>query len=128
VSDQPNGIPTAGQIAAAQAYVDDPIRRPITARVFVSAPIPQAVNVVIGGLGPDTADVRAAVEAEIQATFLDRARPGQPSASFGFSASWIDEAISRATGEDRHRRVAPTGDLTFTSGNLPVLGNIAYTD
>jgi uncharacterized phage protein gp47/JayE len=128
VSDQPNGIPTAGQVAAAQAYVDDPIRRPVTARVFVSAPVPQAVNVVIGGLSPDTTDIRAAVAAEILATFTDRARPGQPSAPFVFSASWIDEAISRATGEDRHRRVAPAADLTFTSGNLPVFGSIAYAD
>ncbi|MBE7196743.1 MAG: baseplate J/gp47 family protein [Parafilimonas terrae] len=128
VSDQPNGIPTAGQVAAAQAFVDDPIRRPVTARVFVSAPVPQAVIVIIGGLTPDTVDIRAAVAAEIQATFLDRARPGQPSASFVFSASWIDEAISRATGEDRHRRVAPAADVTFASGNLPVLGTITYTD
>ena len=128
VSDQPNGIPTAGQVAAAQAYVNDPIRRPVTARVFVSAPVAQAVNVVIGGLSPDTTDIRSAVAAEIQAAFTDRARPGQPSAPFVFSASWIDEAISRATGEDRHRRVAPAADLTFTSGNLPVLGSIAYTD
>jgi uncharacterized phage protein gp47/JayE len=128
VSDQPNGIPTPGQVAAAQAYVDDPMRRPITARVFVSAPVPQLVNVVIGGLNPDTVDIRSAIAAEIQATFLDRAQPGRPSQAFVFSASWIDEAISRATGEDRHRRVAPVADLTFTSGNLPVPGNIAYTD
>ena len=128
VSDQPNGIPTAGQVAAAQAYLDDPIRRPITARVFVSAPVPQTVDVVIGGLSPDTADIRAAVVAEIQATFIDRARPGQPSASFVFSASWIDEAVSRATGEDRHRRVAPAADLTFTAGNLPVFGSLSFVD
>ncbi len=128
VSDQTNGIPSAGQVAQAQAYVDDPIRRPVTARVFVSASNPRAVDVVIGGLSPDTADIRASIEAEIRATFLDRARPGLPSAPFAFSASWIDEAISRATGEDRHRRVAPLVDLFFTAGDLPVLGTIAYTD
>ena len=86
VSDQPNGLPTPGQVAAAQAYVSDPIRRPVTARVFVSAPVPQPVNVVVGGLNPDTTDIRASVGAEIQATFLDRARPVQPSTPFVFSA------------------------------------------
>jgi len=125
VSDQPNGIPSAGQIAAAQAYVSDPIRRPVTARVFVTTPIAQPVDIVIADLYPDTADVRTAVEAEISATFVDRAQPGTPSTSFAFSASWLDEAISRATGEDSHDLVSP-GDLVFTAGNLPVLGTIAY--
>ncbi len=128
VSDQANGIPTAGQVAAAQAYVDDPIRRPITARVFVSAPNPVPQAIVIGGLDPDTVDIRDAIEAEIAAAYVDRARPGTPSRPFVWSVSWIDEAISRATGEDRHRRVSPAADQVFTTGNLPVLGSIAYTD
>lgn len=127
VTDQPNGIPTAGQIAAAQAYLDDPIRRPITARVFVTAPILQPVNVVIGALSPDTADIRASIEAELAAVFIDRARPGTPSSPFKLSASWLNEAVSRATGEDSHDLVSP-GDLVFTAGFLPALGSIAYTD
>lgn len=127
VSDQPDGIPSAGQVAAAQAYVSDPVRRPITARVFVSAPEPEAVDVVIGAFAPDTADNRANVEAELAATFLDRAEPGRPSAPFAFSASWLNEAVSRATGEDSHDLRSP-GDLVFASGRLPVLGTISYTD
>lgn len=128
VSDQVNGIPTAGQVAAAQAYVDDPIRRPITARVFVSASIPVPQGIVIGGLSPDTVDIRQSIEVELAAVYTDRAQPGTPSKDFVFSASWLDEAISRATGEDRHRLVSPSADQTFTAGNLPVLGTIAYTD
>lgn len=128
VADQPNGIPTEGQVAQAQAYVDDPIRRPITARVFVSAPEPVPQAIVIGGLTPDTGDIRAAIEVELAATYADRAQPGTPSADFLFSASWLDEAISRATGEDRHRRVSPVADQTFTVGTMPVLGSIEYTD
>lgn len=124
VSDQPYGIPTAGQIAAAQAYVSDPIRRPVTARVSVTAPAAAPVAVVIANLQPLTAAVVASVEAEIVATFTDRAEPGTPSAPFLFSASWISEAIARATGEDSHDLVSP-GDLVFTAGQLPVLGSIA---
>lgn len=133
VSDQPNGIPSEGQVAAAQAYIDEsgdagPVRRPVTARAFVSRSNPVPVDVVIGGLAPDTMDVRLAIEAEIAATFVDRARPGKPSAPFRFSVSWLNEAISRATGEDSHRLVSPTSDLVFASGQLPVPGSIAYTD
>lgn len=128
VTDQPDGIPSPGQVAAAQAYVDDPIRRPITARVFVTAPNPQPQAIVIGGLSPDTADVRASIEAEIGAAYADRAQPGKPSAPFVWSASWLNEAISRATGEDSHRLVSPAADQTFAAGDMPVLGTIAYTD
>ncbi|WP_345819939.1 baseplate J/gp47 family protein [Methylobacterium fujisawaense] len=128
VSDQAQGIPTAGQVAAAQAYIDDPIRRPITARVFVSAPIPVQQDIVIGGLDPDTTDIRASIESELAAAYTDRARPGKPSVDFVFSASWLAEAISRATGEDRHRLLSPASDQVFTAGNLPVLGSIAYID
>lgn len=127
VSDQPNGIPSPGQVDAAQTYVSDPIRRPITARVFVSAPIPVSVNVLIGALRPDTADNRDNIEAELAAVFIDRAEPGKPSAPFAFSASWLNEAISRATGEDSHDLRSP-GDLTFSAGQYPVLGTISYTD
>ena len=118
-------IPTEGQIATAQAYIDDTGRRPVTARAFVTPPQRALVDVVIANLSPATADVVQAIELEIAATFLDRARVGTPSDDFVLSASWLDEAISRATGEDSHTLVGP-GDLTFTAGQLPVLGSIAY--
>ena len=128
VTDQPNGIPTDGQVAVAQAYVSDPIRRPITARVFVSNPNPVPQAIVIGGLSPDTTDIRASIEAELSAVDADRAQPGTPSTPFLFSASWLDEAISRATGENSHRLVSPVVDQVFTAGQMPALGTIAYTD
>lgn len=118
-------IPSPAQVAAAQAYVADPVRRPVTAEPIVTAPTPIPVNVVIGKLYPDTIYTRAAVAAELAAVFLDRARPGTPTASFVLSASWLNEAISRATGEDSHVLVSP-GDLIFTAGQYPVLGTITY--
>lgn len=128
VTDQPNGIPTAAQVAVVQDYVNDPVRRPVTARAFATGPLPGDVNVLIGGLSPDTPDIRDAIATELAAVFVDRAEPGTPSADFVLSASWIHEAVSRATGEDRHRLVTPAADLTFTAGVLPVLGVIDYTD
>lgn len=125
VTDQQDGIPTPEQVAQVQAYCDDPVRRPVTARVFALAPIPLPVDVTISGLKPDTLDVRRSVEEEIVATFVDRGEVGT-SRAVGFSRSWIDEAISRATGEDRHELVAPVSTILATAGYLPVLGSVDY--
>ena len=131
-------IPTAGQIAQAKAYIDErdasgnSVRRPVTARFFIDPPERVPVAIVTADLSPRTADVIQAVELEIAAMFLDRAQvgrpthPGEASGDFVLSASWIDEAISRATGEDSHRLLSPAGDLTFTAGQLPVLGSIDH--
>ena len=125
VTDQPDGIPTDEQVALVQAYVDDPIRRPVTARVFVTAPEALPIDVVIANLSPDTLDVRASVEDEVAATFADRAVVGTSKPAV-FSLSWINEAISRATGEDAHELQAPTVSVIATAGYLPVLGEISY--
>lgn len=127
VTDQPGFIPTLTQIARVQAYIDDPIRRPVTARAEVVRLVPVPVPIVIGGLSPDTPDIRASVAAEIAAVFIDRAVPGRPTLGGSvLSLSWLGEAVSRATGEDRHRLVAPLADLTFPAGRYPVLGPISY--
>lgn len=120
-----NLIPTSGDIAAVQAAID--ARRLIRVDdVTVLAPIAEAVNVTITGLANDRPDVRAAIEANIRAVFLDRVRPGIASDPFVLSRSWISEAISTATGEDRHTLTVPATDLTFTNGHIPVLGTVTY--
>ena len=122
-------LPTPGEIATAQSVLDDPIRRPVTARVFVVGLVPIPVPLLIAGLFPDTPDIRAAIAAEVAAVFADRAEPGKPTLGpFTLSRSWLDEAVSRATGEDRHRLPTPPDDLVFLAGQMPVLGPIAYTD
>lgn len=127
-SDRSNGIPTPSDVAAVQAYVEDPIRRPVTARVSVVAPDPQTVDITIAGLSPDTPAIRAAIAAELDAMFADRVAPATPSQSFTLWRAWISEAISRATGETKHTLAAPASDLTYsTGGHLPVRGTISYT-
>lgn len=125
VTDQPNGVPSFAQVAVVQAYVADPVRRPVTARVFVSAPTVSAVNVVISDLSPDTADVRASIAAEIALAFAERVEPGKPSAVFRLKRSLLAGAISRIVGEG-YNLVEPAGTLTFASGVLPTLGSISY--
>ncbi|MCJ2108021.1 baseplate J/gp47 family protein [Methylobacterium sp. E-041] len=128
VTDQPNFVPTSTQVALVQAYLDDPLRRPVTARVFVSAPVPQAVPILIQALEPDTPDIRASIAAELAAVFIDRAEPGKPSQPFRLYRSWLEEAIGRAVGEDGHDLPMPAADIVFAAGQYPVLGAISYTD
>lgn len=125
--DRTNGIPTSGDVAAVQAYVSDPVRRPVTARVTVVAPTAVAVNVSIQGLATDNVNVRAAIAAELAAMFAEKAAPATPTTTFVLWRAWIDEAISRATGEVRHTLITPSTDLAYsTAGQIPVLGTISY--
>jgi uncharacterized phage protein gp47/JayE len=127
-SDRANGIPNDADVAAVQAYISDPIRRPVTARVTAAAPIPQPVNIVISGLAPDSTTVRAAIGEELAAMFAERTAPTLPGMPFVLSRSWIAEAVSRAVGEVRHVLAAPAGDLIFsTPGHMPVPGSISFS-
>lgn len=126
VSDQPNGVPTTGQVSAVQTYVADPIRRPVTARVFVVAPTASPVDVTITGLTPDNATSRAAIAAELAVFFAESVTPGRPSGAFLLRRSAIEAAIARVVGEDAFTLTAPAGNLSFAAGVLPTLGVLAY--
>jgi uncharacterized phage protein gp47/JayE len=127
VSDQTNGIPSVGQIATVQAYLDDPLRRPVTAQVTAVAPDPQSVNITIAGLYPDTDQTRAAVTAELQAAFDENASPALPNTPVTFYRVWLDGAIARAIGVQHATMTIPAADLTYsTGGQLPVLGTVTF--
>lgn len=128
VTDQPDGIPTPGQVAVVQNYINDAVRRPVTARAYAVAPARLPVPVTIRGLTPDTLDVRQSVDEEVNATFADLAEPGRPSGATVFSRSWLTEAVARAVGEDRHEILSPVNDIEVPPGFIPVWGGIAYTD
>lgn len=120
-----NNIPAPSDVAAVQAAIE--ARRLIRVDDAVAiAPIPAPVNVGIEDLSVDTADVRAAIEESLARVFVERARPGIAADPFVLPVSWISEAISTATGEDRHTLVAPATDLMFTGGAIPVLGTVTY--
>jgi len=127
-TDRTNSIPTAADVAAVQAYLEDPVRRPVTARVTVVAPVAQPVNITLQGLSPDSELIRAAVQAELIALFTERVAPATPQQNFTLFRAWISEAVSRATGEDRHILVSPATDLVYsTGGHMPVLGTVSFT-
>lgn len=119
-------FPDAGEIAAVQAYIDDPSRRPVTAAVTVLAPTPVNLDPAIT-LTPNTAAVQAAVTAAI-ADLLERtAQVASAGATFTLPVSHIREAISTAAGETDHVLTSPTGDVVTNPGELLVLGTPVYS-
>ena len=123
-----NGIPNNGDVAAVQAHLSDPNLRPVTARVTVVAPTAVPVAITATGVEPPTTQVEAAIAAELDALFAERMQVATPNRPFVLPRAWISEAISRATGEDRHTLVTPATDLTFTApGQLPVRGTTSLS-
>lgn len=112
-------IPAAPDVAEVQAYVDT--QRPVTADVLVYAPVAAALDVTITGLTPDSAAIRAAVEAELAAAIR---RDGAPGGTI--RRSRLIEAISRAAGETYHALTIPAADVAHSTGEIPVLGTVTY--
>ena len=119
------GIPTADQVAQVAAYIG--ARRPVTADVTVAAPSPVPLDLTIDTLTPDTAAVRAAIEAEIADLVVREAKPGG-----AIPISQITEAISSAEGETDHQLTAPAGTgipprVTHAADEIAVAGLITWS-
>ena len=127
MDDKPDTIiPTADEVAAVQARIegddsDDVDARPVTAEVFVVAPIPQPLDLTIAGLVPGNAATRAAVEASYRELILREAVPGGT-----ILRSHLTEAISAAAGEHDHQLVAPVADVAHGTGIIAVPGTIDW--
>lgn len=114
-----NPIPLTADVAAVQAYID--ARRPVTADSLVFAPTGVLVPVTITGLSPNTAAVRAAVQANLATVF---ARDAAPNSTLYRSRLW--EAVASASGEDYHVLTAPATDVAYTASQMPRLGTVTY--
>lgn len=113
-------IPDASEVAAVQAYLD--ARRPVTAAVTVVAPVAVALNFSIQGLSPDTAAVRAAVQAELSDLLLREAEPGGT-----LLLSHIRAAISAATGENDFVLRSPAANVVSPTGSMSVMGTVTWS-
>ena len=111
-------IPGAGDVTGMEAWIE--ARRPVTAAVDVFAPTPVALNLSITLL-PDTAAIRASVEAELKDLLARDAVPGGT-----LLISRIREAISIAAGEADHVLTSPTANIDHDAGELAVLGTITW--
>jgi uncharacterized phage protein gp47/JayE len=99
-------IPSNVLVNQVQSYLEDPIRKPITADIIVYAPVPQTVDVTIGGLSPDTDKIREAVTAELAALWARETYPGGT-----LLISHVREVISQAAGENDHTLISPTENI-----------------
>lgn len=113
-----NIIPLTADVEAVQVHIDEV--RPVTADVTVFAPIPFDVDIEIG-VSPSTAEVKAAVEAELADLFTRDSEPGGT-----IYISRLREAISIAAGEHHHTLEAPADDVIASTGHLPRLGTVTW--
>ncbi|MEF2145115.1 MAG: baseplate J/gp47 family protein [Desulfovibrionaceae bacterium] len=111
-------IPAATSVTEVQARID--AVRPVTAEVAVFAPVPAPLAVDVR-ISPDTAAVRAAVEAELADLFLREAEPGAT-----ILLSHLREAVSVAAGEHDHALVSPVADTSHADNEFPLLGSVTW--
>ncbi|MFM0328166.1 baseplate J/gp47 family protein [Paraburkholderia strydomiana] len=116
--DDPTIIPDAAEVAAVKTYILS--KRPVTADVYVVAPVPVTLNFTIQ-LTPSTAAVKAAVEASLRDLLLREAAPGVT-----LLISHIREAISTAAGETDNVLIAPTTNQVYATSQMPVFGSITW--
>lgn len=123
-------IPTAGQMAIVSNYLIEHTD-PLTGE-SIGLPICGAAGLYMISLteldvdfeidiNPNTATVRAAVQAELEDLIY---REGGPEQTLYISR--IDEAISSALGEGRHNLVSPTSDVIADDNQVHVLGTITW--
>lgn len=119
-SGETRGAPATGD----QLTVADAIwpLRPVTALVYVVAPVPWPIDYEIADLAEDSAETRAAIAAELRGMLR---RQGAPGGTI-FQSDNIG-AISGAAGVTRFTLVAPAGRVTAPTGALPVLGSITWS-
>lgn len=133
-------IPSGGDVAAVQAYIDEEdatghaIRRPVTALVTVYAPTADPIAFTIG-LSPNNATTRALVGAELETMFSTEAIVRLPPYQTGvIRNAKIHEALVRTLSQgvsyyrlDSVDGGAATLDITPNAvGALPVLGTVTF--
>lgn len=109
---------TGDQLAVANAIY--PLQ-PVTALVYVLAPIAYPVAVQIEDLDQDTAIIRADISAALEAMLLDKGEVGGT-----LYPSDFQTAIAAVAGVNRFTLVAPSDGVEMPAGNLPTLGTITY--
>lgn len=115
-------IPTAGEVAIVQTWIDDDDVRPVTAEVTVAAPVPVPLAITIQGLNPGTQAVKDAIEAEIRDLLSREAEPGAT-----ILLSHIREAVSIAAGEFNHILVAPAADVAHQAHEIAVFAPVTWS-
>lgn len=119
-----NGIPQAADVQAVVDFIETV--RPAGAIIEVAAPTAVSVDIQIDNLVHDTVATRDAIAAALRDFFRYSARVSTATEPYTLYLSKLSEVISGAAGEEHHTLLAPNEDVTYSTGELPVLGTITY--
>lgn len=97
-------------------------RQPVTALVYVVAPLPYPINVTLLALEPNTLDIRSAITASIQDMLMIEGEPGGE-----IYPSQIYDAILAIPGIVHFTMTAPSLPIVLPISNLPVMGALTIT-
>lgn len=111
-------IPTTPVLNAVAAYIEK--RKPVTAELFVVAPVAVPLNFEIQ-ITPDSAALRDRVTSALQDLLRREAEPEGT-----ILRTHIGEAISTAVGETDHVLAVPAANVTHAAGQIAVFGSIAW--
>lgn len=115
-----NPVPNPMQLAEVKAYIEAPFRRPVTAELYVLAPVVVPVVYSIHAV-PDTSAVRAAIELQLRDLHQREAALGAT-----LLRTHIAEAISGSVGENDHQLLAPLADVVPATNELLEFGGITW--
>lgn len=120
-------LPSAGEIAALQAYLEQDTVRRVNDRIIVDAPTLVEVDLEIA-ITPNNAEVQASIEENLRARFLEDYDTG----GYTIPNSEIVGAISSADGEISHTLVDVGGggasaDAVALFGEILQVGTITFS-
>lgn len=110
----PDIIPTPGQVAEVQAYLEQ--KRPVTSEIYVLAPEPRPLNFSLH-LVPDSSALRAAVAQSLRGLIVDEGGPGET-----LLITHVRSAISNTPGETNHVLSQPAADVVIAANQVAVPG------
>jgi uncharacterized phage protein gp47/JayE len=94
--------------------------QPVTALVFVAAPVPLPIDITLGSLDPLTVEIETAITAALRDAFLVIGEVGGT-----IYPSQLYEAISATPGVNRFDIITPTAPITAPAGALPIMGTLS---
>lgn len=110
---------TGDQLTVANAIF---VPQPVTALVYSVAPVAAPINFTIQGLTGASAATKTLIAAAISGVFYLVGTPNVGTVAL----SLIESAIAAISGTTGFVITVPTGNITTTQGNLPVLGSVTY--
>lgn len=114
----PDGIPSSKDCEIVAAHLETV--RPVTADVYVAAPIPDPLNLRLS-VTPDIISVRNAAEANVWAAIRRDAVPAGV-----ILLSRLHEALSLSAGESDHVIWSPSANIVSQTGHIIVPGIIEW--